>query len=791
MVVVAALLIGAVAIVVAVRSRAGAQRQERTAVLVETIRAEAQQLNAARAQALATFALSRAHTMSASPQIFRDASAAARGLSESVARLRPLDAGLAKHLGRDLTRVFDIGVRVVMQRGQSLTPAAWHTLVAFAAVVGRLDAAAQSAATRETLLAASASAGAQTWFVGSLGLGLLVLMLSGWVLHRLRRRIAVDAAVREKEDRSEARLRALLEHASDMVAVVGTDLHVHWQATPIAERLGIAESLEGRPLTAIVHPEDVEAVEDFLGAALTRSGSRALMFRAGGDGRTCRTVEAIANNRLADPEIGGLVLSMRDATERKALEDQLRHHAYHDALTGLANRSLFENRVAQAVAVAQRSRRAFAVLFLDLDDFKTINDSLGHFLGDELLCDVATRIVSALRGSDTAARLGGDEFAVLVELRAGEDGEAMAVAERILEVLSQPFQIGEHTLRVTASLGVVLGSGADGVQELMRNSDIAMYAAKADGKSAVRSFEPDMYRRAVQRLELTGELRAAIDAQQFVLDYQPIVELDSGRIVGVEALVRWEHPAGKRVRPDEFIGLCEDTGLIVPLGRWILSAACAQAQRWRQGQAMDGLELSVNVSTRQLRDPAFVADVAVELARSGLPPAALMLEITESVMMGEGGAAIATLRELRALGVRIAIDDFGTGYSSLSHLRHLPVDALKIDRSFIAGIENDPGQANLVRGILDLGASLQLKVVVEGIELAEQARALAGPHRPLAQGFLFHRPLPAEEVEQVLAADAGARVAGSDRESASRPPQPAPTSHPAPQPTPRVRTATA
>ncbi|MHB8691521.1 MAG: putative bifunctional diguanylate cyclase/phosphodiesterase [Solirubrobacteraceae bacterium] len=444
-------------------------------------------------------------------------------------------------------------------------------------------------------------------------------------------------------------------------------------------------------------------------------------------------------------------IETRSEARRTELENQLRHLAFHDSLTGLANRSLFENRLSHALAIADRSRQGFAVLFLDLDDFKTINDSLGHSHGDELLRAVGARLRSTLRSSDTAARLGGDEFGILIEL-VNDEQEAREVATRLREGLAVPFAIDGRDLRVTASMGLALWGGVGGVEDLLRNADMAMYAAKADGKAGIRAFEPSMHRRLVERLELTGELRTALDEQQFELDYQPIVELDSRRIVGVEALVRWRHPRRSRLAPGQFIGLAEETGLIVGLGDWVLQSACTQARAWQLAFPDQPLQLSVNVSTRQLNEPGFIERVGEVLAATELPPARLTLEITEGLLLGERDEVISQLDRLKALGLRVAVDDFGTGYSSLSHLRHLPIDILKIDKSFIDGIDRDPDKSRLVRGIVNLGGSLQLDVIAEGIEQQAQADEFANMNLRLAQGFLFFRPLSPIAIELLLAA---------------------------------------
>ena len=407
-------------------------------------------------------------------------------------------------------------------------------------------------------------------------------------------------------------------------------------------------------------------------------------------------------------------------SDRKALEDELRHQAFHDSLTGLANRALFEDRLAHCLAGARRHGRPAAILFLDLDDFKTINDSLGHASGDELLQAVARRIAGVVRVTDTAARLGGDEFAVLVE-SLDSVTDTQLTAERLLDELTPPFHIAERELRITASIGIAVSDGSTGAENLLRNADTAMYAAKESGKGTAQTFEHGMHERVLARLELTGELQSALERDEFELDYQPIVDLQRDEVIGCEALVRWNHPGRGRLLPAEFIGIAEDTGLIVPLGARILRAACTQAARWRQTFPGRELEMNVNVSTRQLRDPGFPEIVAAALHESGLPPHSLVLEITESLLPDDDEMTIERLYALKAVGVQVAVDDFGTRYSALSRLQDYPVDILKIDRSFINGIEHDPGKAQLVRGIVDLGKSLKMTVV------AEASRSLSRP----------------------------------------------------------------
>jgi diguanylate cyclase (GGDEF)-like protein/PAS domain S-box-containing protein len=739
-------------VIIAGNARANADQHRRAQVLVETIRADGQQLNAIRAQAMVDALLARPHPANVNPQLVATGLSTWRELSNSLEQLRALepDARTAR-LDHDATTLFALGVHALAASGSPLGLGVRYGDVTFARLMNRLDADAQSASAYERTTADGSEVDSATAFVVSLGLGLLALAVLMLSFQGLRRRTTLEAARRKFESQSEARLQALVEHSTDVVTVIGPDQLVTWQAPSLERVLGFhPDILLGRPLTAIVHQDDVPLVERFLKASLERPGSRTINARFRHADGGWRHVEAVADNRLHDPAVRGVVLNMRDITERKQLEDELRHQAFHDSLTGLANRPLFEDRLSHAVARARRQDRGFAVLFLDLDDFKTINDSLGHARGDELLRAAATRIGSILRPSDTAARLGGDEFAVLVELIDSERDPEM-IAERILDALALPFLIAGRELRVTASVGVATWDGKASVEDLLRNADTAMYAAKADGKATIRKFEPTMHDRVLERLELTGELRTALESGQFELDYQPIMELETGEVAGVEALVRWRHPDRAHVGPTQFIGLAEETGLIVPLGLWILETACDQAYTWQCAFPGQHLQLSVNVSTRQLQEPDFVDAVADVLERTGLGPQSLALEITEGLLLGDRDEVVRQLNGLRTLGVRIAVDDFGTGYSSLAHLRHFPIDILKIDRSFVDGIDQDPGKAKLVRGIVNLGDSLLLDVIAEGIEKPGQVRSLRDMQLPLGQGFLFHRPLPAAGITQLLA----------------------------------------
>jgi diguanylate cyclase (GGDEF)-like protein/PAS domain S-box-containing protein len=441
-----------------------------------------------------------------------------------------------------------------------------------------------------------------------------------------------------------------------------------------------------------------------------------------------------------------------DITARRDAEEQLKHQAFHDALTGLANRALFTNRVEHAIVLRSGGARPdVGVLLLDLDDFKGVNDTLGHAAGDTLLRGVGVRLREALSPSCTVARLGGDEFAVLIEEVAGAPSTIDA-ADRIVAALQRPFEIEGREVFVTASVGIALGTVAD---DLLRAADVAMYRAKAAGKAQYVMYAPRMSEDMVGRLELVAELRRAVCAEEFVIHYQPVVDLELNAVVGVEALLRWEHPTRGLLSPRDFIPLAEETGKIVELGAWVLSKACTQVAAWRrETHGVESLTLNVNVSTRQVRPGVLLDDVRSALAESGLPPEALTLEITESLLARRHDELRAVLAGVAALGVRLALDDFGTGYSSLSLLQDLPVDTLKVDRSFVAALDGDATRQGFVQAIVDLAQTLDVALVAEGMETAAQTSELRRLGCSVGQGFHFAPPLAAGEVHELLAAGA-------------------------------------
>jgi diguanylate cyclase (GGDEF)-like protein len=427
------------------------------------------------------------------------------------------------------------------------------------------------------------------------------------------------------------------------------------------------------------------------------------------------------------------------------------HQSVHDALTGLPNRTLFCDRVEHALAVARRRASRVAVLFLDLDRFKHINDLHGHHAGDELLVGVAERLREALRAGDTVARLGGDEFAVLLEDIESEK-DAIHVAENLAGVFTRPFAVGGREHFVTCSLGIALShEGVDDPGLLLRNADAAMYRAKEKGRAGYELYDEDLRERMTYRRRVEDELGVALDSGQLRLAFQPVVELPSRRIVGAEALLRWEHPEKGLVAAGEFIHVAEESGLVVPLGNWALEAACAEASRWRQRTS--GAEppwIAVNLSPRQLGQPRLAGTIAELLARYGLAPSALVLEVTEHVLLDDAETPRATLAALRALGVQLVLDDFGTGYASLAYLRRLPLQGLKVDRSFVRGLGIDPEDTAIVEAVGGIARGMNLQLIAEGVETERQVSELIALGCPRAQGYLFSRPVPGEDFERLL-----------------------------------------
>jgi diguanylate cyclase (GGDEF)-like protein/PAS domain S-box-containing protein len=557
---------------------------------------------------------------------------------------------------------------------------------------------------------------------------------------------------REALRQSEERFRSLVQNASDVIAILDVDGRIGY-ASPAAESFWgeSPENLRGVMLLELVHPEEQRVAATYLTNVLEQPGSNLVSeLRLRHSDGSWRDFEVVATNMLDQPAIEGIVTTCRDITQRKAFERELSRLAFSDTLTGLPNRALMQDRLTHALARAERQLRRVAVLFLDLDRFKVVNDSLGHASGDALLVEVANRLSACLRTGDTAARLGGDEFTVLLEDLVDES-QALEVAERIADALRLPVLLDGREVFVSASIGIALSSpniGADGV---LRNADLALYRAKADGRARYAMFDPSMEARALERLEVETDLRHALDRHELRVFFQPVVDLESGHVNEVEALVRWDRPGRGIVSPTAFIPIAEETGLIVQIGQWVLEEACRWANRWQTYSAsQQPLVVSVNLSARQFQHPELLADIERALRETGLDPRLLKLEITESVVMQDAEATIQTLQALKALGIRVAIDDFGTGYSSLSYLKRLPVDTLKIDRSFVNGLGHDAQDTAIVDSVVALARTLRLSVTGEGVETQAQARHLRQLGCERGQGFLFSVPLPPASIERLL-----------------------------------------
>jgi diguanylate cyclase (GGDEF)-like protein/PAS domain S-box-containing protein len=555
--------------------------------------------------------------------------------------------------------------------------------------------------------------------------------------------------------REERWFHSLVQYSSDIMAILEENGILRYVSPSVERVLGYRpEDLVGKSAFDYIHPDSIEFVSSSFARALGTSGVRPPMefrVRAGDD--SWHHVEVICNNRFSDSDVQGMIVNARDVTERKRTEEQLRYQALHDLLTDLPNRRLFVDRLQQALRrTRRRPERQVAVLFMDLNNFKVINDSVGHETGDKLLVAVAERLRGLLRPEDTLARFGGDEFIVLIE-DIEDTADAVRVAERIVEGLRKPFVVNGQEFFVAASIGIALsGASTKDPEELLRNADLAMYRAKEKGPLGYEVFDESMPVQALERLELENDLRRALEAKEFVVHYQPIVDLRSGEVQGVEALIRWKHPERGLLKPEEFVPVAEEIGLIVPLGEAVLEEACRWAVRWQEEHPrLSSLLMNVNLSAKQLQRPDLATTVKGVLQRTGLDPACLTLDITETVYVKVLEGNTAALNDLKQLGVKISIDDFGVGYSSLSYLKRLPADILKLDKSFIEGLGEDPEDTAIVQMVIDLARTLGIEVIAEGVD-SEAVSILKEMGCGLAQGFFFAEPLPPEEVPRFLAA---------------------------------------
>lgn len=552
-------------------------------------------------------------------------------------------------------------------------------------------------------------------------------------------------------NRGEARFRSLVQNASDAIMILDAEGNALY-ASPSVERFTghSPKDLLGEDIFEMIHPEDEIRARRFLTECISDSATdQKAQFRCRRADGSWRHLEATAANLMDDPNVGGVLLTARDVTKRVALEEQLRHRAVHDPLTGLPNRALFMDRLKHALERSARYSLSTAVLFLDLDDFKVVNDSLGHEAGDELLVCLAGRFGSCLRSVDTVARLGGDEFAVLLEDVSGVD-EATAAAGRILAEIGEPVDLRKQKVFTTASVGITMSAAEiSSPEEMLKDADIAMYEAKSRGKGHYEVFGSGMKDRILKRLQLESEMHRALREGEFRLYYQPSVSLEDETVTGFEALVRWNHPTRGILSPAEFIPVAEESGLILQIGSWVLREACRQTREWQRMRPADSpLTISVNLSARQFRQPGLALEVAEVLIETDLSPADLVLEITETVAMDDSRTSRETLQKLKDLGTKLAIDDFGTGYASLSYLQNFPVEVLKIDRSFVNKMADDPKSASIVTTVISFANSLGLGVVAEGIETEEQLARLKELGCPVGQGYHFSKPLPKNEAQR-------------------------------------------
>jgi diguanylate cyclase (GGDEF)-like protein/PAS domain S-box-containing protein len=590
-------------------------------------------------------------------------------------------------------------------------------------------------------------------------------------LFTMVRRTTGGVVQAEAKHESELRFRALVQRATDMITVIDAAGDVRYDSPAVERILGWAPAQRfGRSAASFVHPDDRAAAAAAWDAVIADPvRPQTMEMRLLDSTGSWHWAESTFANLLDEATVEGIVINHRVVDERRALQDELQHRAFHDSLTGLANRGLLRGRVEGSVPAVHPDGDPTSVLFIDLDDFKTVNDGLGHDAGDRLLVQVSERLVRCVGPSDLVARLGGDEFAVLVA--ASPDGPAAGgiVAQRIINTMQEPFDVGGHQMHVSTSIGIATcAPGFTDADSVLMQADIAMYHAKANGKNQYVYFTEEMHQGVLHRLAVESWLRDALARDQFQVHYQPIISLTDQRIDAVEALARWEHPTLGLLTPGDFIDIAEETGLIVPIGKIVLQDACRQIRRWRD-EYDEHMTVSVNLSAAQLRDNEIVPCVRAALDAAGIPPAALMIEVTESALIGDVAGATSVLEALHGLGVAVAIDDFGTGYSSLSHLQKFPVDVIKIDKSFVDGLCRGTNEATLVRSVLAIGAEFGLQVVAEGIESAEQDAELRRLGCDYGQGYFYSRGMRARDLDELLGLEHALEVLGGPGRGADGP----------------------
>jgi diguanylate cyclase (GGDEF)-like protein/PAS domain S-box-containing protein len=591
------------------------------------------------------------------------------------------------------------------------------------------------------------------------GLG-ACLVLFFWRVLRSYRHQADEAILREAiaANRREQRFRALVQNTNDVILICAASGEITYQSPAAETDWGYAaDELLTQSILALAHPDSQPALRELWeqvqqevggGAAGTsRSIEPQMRDRAG----NWRVAQLILTNLLRQPAVAGVVATIRDIRERKAFEHQITHQAFYDSLTGLANRPMLQERLRAALVRAVRRGSKVGVALIDIDNFRLINDSLGRQLGDDLLMQAVARLQSCVRGEDTLARIGGDEFVIVLEHLMSE-ADALPVAAEIANQFNRTFAIGDHELTVTVSTGIAMSdAGPEQAETLMQNAGIAMFRAKGCGKARFVLFDTSMQVDTLARLELEEDLRHAITHRELRVYYQPVVAMASGHITEMEALIRWQHPVRGLVQPKDFIDIAEETGLIVPLGQWVLEEACRQVAAWHDGfPTAPPLILSVNLSPKQLQLPNLIDEVTRTLRITGLPPSCLKLEITEGVVMRDVETTIITLWKLKELGIRIAVDDFGTGYSSLAYLKRLPLDILKIDRSFVSALGQNHEDTAIVKAMIAMAKSLKLAVTAEGVETREQAMLLSAWGCNQGQGYYYGKPLDSAATAELL-----------------------------------------